>query len=67
VCSSDLDTIVKQIDAVRQDEIQAIAQELFVEKKLSTVIFVPEGKSAGRLPASESNGTTRNRGKSRRA
>jgi predicted Zn-dependent peptidase len=62
-----IDTIVKQIDAVRQDEIQAIAQELFVEKKLSTVIFLPEGKSADRLPAGESNGTTRNRSKSRRA
>jgi len=62
-----IDTIVKQIDAVRQDEIQAIAQELFVEKKLSTVIFLPDGKSADRLPVSESNGPTRNRSKSRRA
>jgi len=42
-----IDSILRQINAVTQDEIQAIAQELFVERKLSTVVFLPEARPAG--------------------
>ena len=37
-----IDNIIKQIDAVTQDDIQSVANELFVEDKLSTVIFQPD-------------------------
>mgnify|MGYP001569777304 FL=1 len=62
-----IDTILKQIDAVTQDEIQAIAQELFIENKLSTIVFLPAEKSADQSPMNEPKGINRNRSKSRRA
>ncbi|MBI3585542.1 MAG: insulinase family protein [Ignavibacteriales bacterium] len=37
-----IDSIIKQIDAVTQDDVQAVANELFVEDKLSTIIFQPD-------------------------
>lgn len=37
-----IDSIIKQIDAVTQDDVQAVATELFVEGKLSTIIFQPD-------------------------
>lgn len=37
-----IDNIIKQIDAVTQDDIQSVANELFVQEKLSTVIFQPD-------------------------
>jgi predicted Zn-dependent peptidase len=40
-----IDGIIKQIDGVRQDDIQAIANDLFREDRLSKVIIHPEGKN----------------------
>jgi predicted Zn-dependent peptidase len=39
-----LDTIIKKIDAVKNDEVQEIAERLFVEDRFATVIFHPNGK-----------------------
>jgi predicted Zn-dependent peptidase len=38
-----IDSILRQIDAVTQDDILAVAHELFIEDELSTVVFQPEG------------------------
>lgn len=48
-----IDSILRQIDAVTQEDIQAVARELFVEDELSTVIFRPEGKRELRVPSSQ--------------
>jgi predicted Zn-dependent peptidase len=39
-----IDGIIKQIDAVHQDDIQAIANDLFREDRLSKVVIHPEAK-----------------------
>jgi len=38
-----LDTIIKNIDAVTQEEVQETAEELFKEDRFATVIFHPNG------------------------
>jgi predicted Zn-dependent peptidase len=48
-----IDSILRQIDAVTQDDIQAIAHELFVEDELSTVVFQPEGNRVSTAPSTE--------------
>jgi predicted Zn-dependent peptidase len=40
-----IDGIIKQIDAVQQDDVQAIANELFREDRLSKVVIHPEAKN----------------------
>ena len=42
-----IDAIIKQIDAVQEDDIQAIANELFRENRLSKVVIHPEGQAPG--------------------
>ncbi|MCX6135759.1 MAG: pitrilysin family protein [Ignavibacteriales bacterium] len=39
-----IDVILKQINSVHQDDVQSIAQSLFKEKKLSTVVIHPDGQ-----------------------
>lgn len=39
-----IDNIIKQIDAVTQDDVQSVANELFIEDKLSMVIFQPDAR-----------------------
>jgi predicted Zn-dependent peptidase len=39
-----LDTIIEKIDAVTKDEVQEIAEGLFIEDRFATVIFHPDGK-----------------------
>jgi predicted Zn-dependent peptidase len=39
-----LDTIIAKINAVSRDEVQEIAERLFVEDRYATVIFHPNGK-----------------------
>ena len=56
-----IDGILKQINAVTQDEVQAIAQEMFVERKLSTVVFLPEAKAAGDTRSPDGPGGDRQR------
>ena len=41
-----IDFIVQQIEVVSQDDIQAVAHELFREDNLSTVIIQPESQSS---------------------
>jgi len=48
-----IDSILRQIDAVTQDDIQAVAHELFVEDELSTVVFQPEGNRVSPAPSTE--------------
>ena len=38
-----LDTIIEKIDAVKQEDVQEIAEELFKEDRFATVIFHPNG------------------------
>jgi predicted Zn-dependent peptidase len=40
-----LDTIIAKIDAVQRDEVQELAERLFVEDRCATVIFHPDGKN----------------------
>jgi predicted Zn-dependent peptidase len=40
-----LDTIIAMIDAVTKDEVQEMAEGLFVEDRFTTVIFHPNGKN----------------------
>jgi predicted Zn-dependent peptidase len=39
-----LDAIIAKIDAVTKDEVQEMAEGLFVEDRFATVIFHPDGK-----------------------
>jgi predicted Zn-dependent peptidase len=39
-----LDAIIAKIDAVAKDEVQELAEELFIEDRFATVIFHPNGK-----------------------
>jgi predicted Zn-dependent peptidase len=39
-----LDAIIAKIDAVTKDEVQEMAEGLFVEDRFATVIFHPNGK-----------------------
>jgi predicted Zn-dependent peptidase len=39
-----LDAIIAKIDAVTKDEVQEMAEGLFVENRFATVIFHPNGK-----------------------
>jgi predicted Zn-dependent peptidase len=39
-----LDAIIAKIDAVKKDEVQEMAEGLFVEERFATVIFHPNGK-----------------------
>jgi predicted Zn-dependent peptidase len=39
-----LDAIIAKINAVTQDEVQEMAEGLFVENRFATVIFHPKGK-----------------------
>jgi predicted Zn-dependent peptidase len=48
-----IDSILRQIDAVTQDDIQAVARDLFVEDSLSTVVFQPEGNRSSNAPSPE--------------
>ena len=42
-----LDSIIKHIDGVSVDEIQALAKELFTEERFSRVVFIPAEKKEG--------------------
>lgn len=49
-----IDSILKQIDDVKQDEVQAVANSLFREELLSKVVIQPDSTSQegkGQLPA----------------
>jgi predicted Zn-dependent peptidase len=50
-----IDSILKRISSVTQDEIQAIARELFVEERLSTVVFLPKGNAGPKVEGAAAN------------
>ena len=41
---SPLDSIIRQIDAVESDDIQAIAEDLFKAEEFSRIVFLPSGR-----------------------